>query len=77
MKVRNLIEGADVEVGLVRYGPRVRLVSAADNLEQSRFPGPICADETDFFRRIDLKGNVSKYILRTECLRDAVELYQH
>src|SRR6185369_14068766 len=35
----------------------------------------VCADQTNFFRGIDLEPDVSKHVLCTERLRDAIELY--
>ena len=49
VKVGDLIEHPNFERRLTRDRPRVRIVNAADDFEQSRFTGPIRADQTDFF----------------------------
>src|SRR6185295_7337541 len=55
----------------------VGFVDAVDQFEESRLPRAVCADQADFFGGIDLEADVSKYVLRTERLRDAVKLYDH
>src|SRR5438128_12649575 len=77
MEIGDLIECADLKVGLARDGTRVGFIDAADQLEKSGLPRAIGADEADSFGWIDLESGVPKHVLRTERLRDAIELYDH
>jgi hypothetical protein len=55
VEIRNLIKRADLETRFTGDGPLVGFLSTIDDLQKSGFAGSIRSDETNFFRRIDLK----------------------
>src|SRR6476620_3063470 len=73
VKVGNLIERAGFQPRLTGHGATVGFVHSAEDLQESCFSGAVGADEPDFFRWVDLEGDVSKYVLRTKRLRDAIK----
>src|SRR5579864_9789595 len=62
VEIRNLVQHADLKVGLAGYGTSIGFIDPADELEESRLPGAICADQADFFGGIDLESGVSKHV---------------
>src|SRR5215475_15677243 len=63
VEIGNLIKCADLKSRLARQRARVRVVNCADQLKQRCFSGAVCSNKTDFFRWVDLEGDVSKYVL--------------
>src|SRR5213592_2555928 len=54
MEIGNLLERADLKVGLARDRTAVGFIDTVDQLEKCGLPCAICADQADFFGWIDL-----------------------
>src|SRR5262245_53591479 len=61
VEIGNLFEVADLKTAASRYRAGINFRDRANHVEERGLAGAVGANEADFFCRIYLEGNVSKY----------------